>query len=190
MSDLPARIEGYAVVCDRGCIADATGAMPEALKNDAEWDFFQAALDAADVSVLGRRSYDVTPNPRGRRRLIMTRSVDAPVRKDELIVFWNPAAATLTDALALYEMPVRTLAVTGGRDVFDYFLAGPTPFTNFYLSRMHGVSLPGGVGVFSAVETEGHSPEYVLTAKGYVAGDHQHLDTQVDVVDWVRKGGK
>ena len=34
------RMDAYVVVSDDGCIADADGRFPDALKHDAEWDFF------------------------------------------------------------------------------------------------------------------------------------------------------
>ncbi len=176
------RIEGYAVVSDDDCIADADGNMPDSLKNDAEWDFFQAGLDAADVSVLGRRSHDATPNHARRNRLVLTRSVEA-VKVDGLIVFWNPDACPLAAALQAFELPVSHLAVTGGRDIFDFFLTGEVRFTAFHLSRVRGVTLPGGTGVFSGVN-RGQSAEAILAEAGYQPGPLQVLDEGVDVVSW------
>jgi hypothetical protein len=83
------QIEAYAVVGDDDRIANAAGEMPEALKNDTEWAFFQAGLDAAQVTVLGRASQEATPNHRRRRRLVMTRSV-RDLRSEGDTVFWNP----------------------------------------------------------------------------------------------------
>ena len=183
MSDL--RIEGYAVVSDDDCIADANGVMPDSLKNDAEWDFFQAGLDAADVSVLGRRSNDATPNHAARKRLILTRSV-ADIRKDDLLVFWNPDSTPIETALAAFGSPVSHLAVTGGRDVFDFFLAKPYRYTSFHLSRVRGVKLPGGTGVFAAVDA-GFAADAVLKGHGFSAGPLRTLDDGVDVVSWTRK---
>jgi hypothetical protein len=40
----PSRIEGYAIVSDNGMIATAKGAMPRALKFDADQDFFASSL--------------------------------------------------------------------------------------------------------------------------------------------------
>lgn len=177
------RIEGYAVVGDDDRIADATGGMPSVLKNEAEWAFFQAGLDAADVTVLGRASQDATPNPKRRRRLVMTRSV-SDVQVDGATVFWNPAGAALRHALTGFPVPVRHIAIAGGRDVFDHFLAGPCRFTTFHLSRVHGVNLPGGRGVFGAVESRGLSAAQVLTAAGYVPPSPMALDDGVDVVSW------
>ena len=176
------RIEGYAVVSDDDRIADADGDMPDSLKNDAEWEFFQAGLSAADVSVLGRRSHDATPNHAKRKRLILTRSVRDVVR-DGLIVFWNPQSCGISSALDAFDMPVSHLAVAGGRDIFDFFLTAETPFTAFHLSRVRGVRLPGGTGVFSGVN-RGQSAEAVLAEAGYQPGPLQVLDEGVDVVSW------
>ena len=66
-------VHGYAIVSDDDCIADAGGAMPRALHNEADWDYFQRGLDLADLVVIGRTSHEVTPNRKGRRRLILSR---------------------------------------------------------------------------------------------------------------------
>jgi hypothetical protein len=125
------RIEGYAVVGDDDRIADAAGQMPNALKNDAEWASFQDGLDAAEIIVLGRHSHDVTPNPRRRRRLVLTRSVERAERQGD-VVFWHPAGASLEDAVEAFGCPVQHIAEAGGQDVFDYFLRPPHRYTAFY----------------------------------------------------------
>lgn len=177
------RIEGYAVVGDDDRIADASGQMPNALKNDAEWAFFQDGLDAADIVALGRRSHDVTPNPRRRRRLVLTRSVARTERQGD-VVFWNPAVASLEAAVEAFGYPVQHIAVAGGRDVFDYFLRSPHRYTAFFLSKIEGVTLPGGTGVFSAVETGGLTAAHVLASFGYGAASTRTIDTGVHVVTW------
>jgi hypothetical protein len=177
------RIEAYAVVGADDRIADATGVMPEALKNDAEWAFFQQGLDAADVTVLGRRSHDATPNHKRRWRLVLTRSVSG-VERDGDVVFWNPDKVGLSAALNQFDGPVTYLAVAGGRDIFDYFLTGAHSYTAFHLSRIEGVNLLNGTGVFKGVET-GETAADVLTASGYKALPRQILDVGVDVVSWV-----
>ena len=68
--------EGHAIVSVDGMIADAEGLMPAALRNDADWRLFQAALDGAALVVLGRLGHARHPNP-GRRRLVVTRAVEA-----------------------------------------------------------------------------------------------------------------
>ena len=177
------RIEGYAVVSDDDRIADSAGLMPDALKNDAEWAFFQAGLDAADVNVLGRKSHDLTPNHKNRRRLIMTRSVTGvELREDG--VFWNSDGATLAESLSCFDCEVQSLAVAGGRDVFDYFLSGAARYSTFFLSRMHGVTLPDGVGVFTRVNSAGEAAEDILAAYGFEGGEQRVIDDGVSVVGW------
>ena len=178
------RIEGYAVVGDDDRIADAAGQMPNALKNDAEWAFFQDGLDAADIVALGRRSHDVTPNPRRRHRLVLTRSVARAEREGD-VVFWNPAGASLEAAVGAFSCPVQHIAVAGGRDVFDYFLRPPHRYTAFHLSQIEGVKLSGGTGVFSAVETVGLTAAHVLASFGYGPASTRTIDTGVHVVTWV-----
>ncbi len=74
-------------------IADQQGQMPPQLRNDADWQQFQAALDQAALVVLGREGHQKHPNP-GRRRLVLTRRVRGLVLdpEDRLSHFWNPMA--------------------------------------------------------------------------------------------------
>lgn len=182
-------IEGYAVVSADDRITDVDGCMPPLLKSDAEWDFFQAGLDAADITVLGRLSHDVTPNPRQRRRLVLSRSTQ-PARPDATpqTVFWNPEQAELAEALAALDCPVRHMAVAGGQGVFDHFLQGPHRYTTFHLSRMESVTLPDGTAVFGDIEKKGLSAETVLRSAGYVPGPRRQLDHMAQVVSWTRPG--
>lgn len=177
------QIEAYAVVGDDDRIANAAGEMPEALKNDAEWGFFQAGLDAAQVTVLGRASQEATPNHRRRRRLVMTRSV-RDLRSEGDTVFWNPENIDLSVALRVFQVDIDRVAVAGGRDVFDHFLSGPDRYTHFHLSRVAGVALPGGRGVFRGVDEEGLSAADILRRAGYVPTSPRRLDDGVEVVTW------
>lgn len=177
-------IEGYAVVSDDDCIANADGRMPEALKSEAEWAFFQAGLDAADVVVLGRLSHKVTPNPKKRLRLVTTSSVDEPQIDEEGTVFWNPAESGLDGALALFQTDVKRLAITGGQGVFDAFLSGEARYSAFFLSRMAGVRLVGGRKVFLQCQTEKMTAETVLERAGFCAKEHKVLDTYASVTAW------
>ena len=178
------RIEAYVVVSDDDKITDHTGAMPDALKNDAEWEFFQKGMDKADVTVLGRRSHAATPNHRQRRRLVMTRS-PSTLPPEPNTVFWNPDVNNLEGALLGFGAGMTHLAVVGGQPVFDFFLTGPNGYTAFHLSRVHGVTLPGGIGAFSAVDETGATMENVLRKAGYTPGIRQELDKNVDVVSWI-----
>jgi len=182
------QIKGYAVVCDNDCLADADGAMPESLKSEAEWAYFQAGLDAADIIVLGRKSHEVTPNPKARLRLVLTSSVEQPVWDDPLTVFWNPAHAPLSLAVAMFDEPVSSLAITGGTLVFDYFLTSIGGFNEFHLSRMQDVYLKEGKKLFSMLEETNETPESYLRKLGYVPAAWQRLDDQASVVCWRREG--
>lgn len=179
------QIEAYVVVGDDDRICTHEGRMPETLKNEAEWTFFQAGLDAADVCVMGRKSHQETPNHKNRNRLIMTRFVDSVETRDRE-VFWNPSKVPLHSALMAFgEDSIAHLAVVGGQSAFDYFLIEPIRYTKFHLSRIHGVTLPGGRGVFAAVERDLVSAETVLTAHGFSPQPATVLDLGVDVVTWL-----
>lgn len=178
------RIEAYVVVSDDDKLADENGEMPEALKNDAEWEFFQKGMDTADVTVLGRRSHEATPNHRGRRRLVMTRSPNV-FEPEPNVLFWNPQDTDLRQALLSFGDGMDHLAVVGGQSVFDYFLTGPNRYTTFHLSRVHGVRLPGGIGAFRAIDETNDTAEDVLRSAGYKPGDRRILDEGVDVVSWI-----
>ena len=182
------RIEAYVVVGDDDNLCDAQGVMPESLKNDAEWKFFQAGLDAADVCVLGRKSHEATPNHKGRKRLIFTRSVAFVERRDEG-VFWNPSNEPLQTALDAFGGEVNHLSVVGGQAVFDFFLDGPHRYSRFHLSRVAGVLIPGGRAVFSSIESGVGTPapphaEDVLVQHGYAPQETIVLDEGVEVVSW------
>ena len=46
---MPLEIIGHAIVSADGMIADRNRRMPAALRNDADWRRFQAALDRSDL---------------------------------------------------------------------------------------------------------------------------------------------
>lgn len=178
------RIEAYVIVGDDDMICDADGVMPESLKNDADWGFFQSGLDAADVCVLGRKNHEVSPNPKGRLRLVLTASVSG-VDSSGDAVFWNPADTSLDTALACFETKVDHLAVVGGQAVFDFFLSEPYRYTRFHLSRIAGVLIPNGRATFSAIESHpGLSAEDVLRQHGYSPKEEVTLDKDVELVSW------
>jgi hypothetical protein len=172
-------IEGHAIVSADGMIADAGGNMPPGLRNDADWQRFQAALDRAALVVLGRVGHLRHPNP-GRRRLVFTRSVDGlrPDPNDPLANFCNPrnaAPSELFDGLGIIR---GVIAVTGGTGVFDYFMPH---YDRFALAEVHGFVLPGGTPCFSS----GH-PRTVLAAAGMVPCEIETLDDGVTLTYWRR----
>lgn len=154
-------------------IADANGVYPPELKNEADWQRYQAALDAAVLVILGRRGHQNHPNP-GRRRLVLTRSVSALEEdaRSPLVTLWNPQGIELQDALASLGISDGAVAVTG---LFDLFLPY---YTRFILSERHDLVLANGTPCFSA----GH-PRSILASASLRPGrpeiiDHEEMVTQ------------
>jgi dihydrofolate reductase len=178
------RFEGHAIVSADDKIADADGNKPAALDHPADLARFQAALDEAALIVLGRRSHEASPDRSGRKRLIMSRSVEAPEKRADGW-WWNPAHATLEDALRAAAPDGGLVAIPGGREVFDLFLGAG--LDAFHLTRNASVSLPCGVPVFSAC-ADGTPAEAVLEGAGLRPAEHEVLDekARVSVTVWRR----
>jgi hypothetical protein len=181
----PRRIEGYAIVSEDGMLANAAGIMPDSLKFEADQHFFERGLDSVDVVVHGRHSHERQRRSDLRRRLILTRKVSAiaddPSNKKAL--FWNPAGASLEQAMAVLGAADGSVGVIGGTDVFGLFL---NRYDIFHLSRAPDVRLPGGRPVFPDVPTR--TPEEVLAGHGLEAGPRQALDAVkgLTLVSWHR----
>src|ERR1035438_10342966 len=169
----PRRIEGYAIVSEDGMLADASGIMPDQLKFEADQKFFEHGLDEVDVVVHGRHSHERQRHSDLRRRLILTRKVpaiaDDPSNKKAL--FWNPAGASLEQAMAVLGVADGSVGVIGATDVFGLFL---DRYDVFHLSRAPNVQLPGGRPVFPDVPAQ--TPEAVLARHGLEPGERQMLD--------------
>lgn len=180
---LPAaiRFTGHAIVSTDGMIAAAGGSMPSALRNDADWRLFQAALDQSALVVLGRLGHHRHPNP-GRRRLVFTSRVSAiaPDAADPLATYYNPAGATLAEALASAGISAGTVAVTGGTRVFDAFLP---LYDAFDLAEVNCLAMPGGIACFSS----GH-PRQVLAGVGLLPSRSELIDpaAAVSLTHWHR----
>jgi dihydrofolate reductase len=182
----PFRIEGYAITCLNGAIADATGAMPDALKLEADQDFFEKALDGAAIVVHGRTSHEGQPNSPQRRRLVLTRRVKAlaPNPNNTNARFWNPSGASLEAACAAVGCRAGRIAVLGGPEVYNHFLE--IGYDSFYLSCADKVRLLGGLTMFPPGRLS-RSPEKVLAGAGLKAGKSQRLGNDVSLVEWRRR---
>ena len=169
-------IEGHAIVSADGMIADVAGEYPAALRNDADWALYQAALNRAAVVVTGRRGHERFPNP-GRRRLVLTRRVerlgDDPT--DPRATYWNPAGMPLRAVLAELGIGDGIVAITG---VFELFVAD---YDRFVLSESHRLVIPDGTPCFAA----GH-PRMVLTQAGLRPLAVELIDpaAMVTTTDW------
>ena len=181
----PSRIEGYAIISEDGMIANAAGIMPSALKFEADQQFFERGLDAVDVVVHGRHSKEKQRRSDLRRRLILSRRISSISShpNNSKALFWNPAGATLEQAMAVLGVLNGSIGVIGGTEVFALFL---DRYDTFYLTRAPGVQIPGGRPVFPEVPRI--MPEDVLTQHGLSQGQHQVLDAKsgLAVVAWCR----
>jgi dihydrofolate reductase len=140
-------VHGHAIVCGLARMTDATGAMPEALRFEADWALFQAALDHAHVSLIGRRTHAAAPNVRRRRRVVVTRAPSRPLADTQAVAF-DPARADLRAFLAARFGETAHVAVVGGTDVFD-LAADALGYDAFTLTVAPAVRLEGGRPVFA-----------------------------------------
>ena len=179
------RIDGYVIVSADGMLANAARVMPDELKFDADKEFFTAALDHADLIVHGRNSYEDQPNSPRRKRVILTRMIDAiaPDASNSKATLWNPAGASFEEACDFAGVNSGTAAIIGGPVVFGMFM---DRYDTFWLSQAHAVHLPGGEPCFPGVPER--SPEQILAAHGLTAGKVQILDAagDVSVTPWRR----
>ena len=155
------------------------------MRNDADWTRFQAALDAAAVTVVGRRGHIANPNVKGRNRLVVSSSARDVERRNDAW-WWNPREADVDEALTQAAPKGGVVAVTGGRRVFDLFLS--YGFDAFFLARAHGVLIPGGIRAFSGIGAD-LSMDAMLDSHGLVAAWPEVLDPArgVDLVVWRRR---
>jgi dihydrofolate reductase len=179
------RVEGYAIVSADGMIADADRHMPDSIKNEADQKFFQGSLDHAAAVVHGRHSHEGGPRADRRRRLIITHRTDsiAPTSKHPHALLWNPAGASLEQALGELGVHDGVVAIIGGPDVFGMFLPR---YDAFHLSRAARARIPGGRPVFPQVPAQ--TPEEILAGHGLQPGPRRALDAaqEVTLTTWQR----
>lgn len=174
-------IDGYAIISDDHCIADVNGNMPDCLKNDADWAYFQAALDAATLTVVGRKGHEANPNRKNRRRLILSRSVSGLEQRADGW-WWNPECCDWAEVLEQAAPEGGAIAIPGGREVFDLFLQ--LGYSSFHLARAEGSLVPGGTKLFSGVENA--TPEQILTRYKLLPSAKQWLDAdaRISMIVW------
>jgi hypothetical protein len=177
MSSPPIQIHGYAIVSDDDRIADADGATPPSLRNDADWVYFQRELDRADLVALGRLGHEANPNVKRRRRLVLTSHARGLERRGDAW-WWSPAQATWRETAARLLPNGGRVAVPGGQGAFDLFRE--IGYSAFHLSRAHGARLGGGRALFAACD-RGLSAEAVLRSAGLTPGAPENIDASADV---------
>ena len=124
--------------------------MPDALRFDADWTYFQAALDAADVTMLGRHTHEAAPNVKGRRRLVVSRGVRAVIQEDARTWWVNSEDVAPASAVAAVAGAAADTAVVGGTGVFSWILE-ESGFEEFHLSLAHHVMLGAGRPLFEDI---------------------------------------
>ena len=179
------RIEGYVIVSADGRLADARNVMPVELKFEGDKRFFTTALDAADLIVHGRNSFEDQPNSPKRKRVILTRAIGAtaPDPSNPKAILWNPAGASFEAACEAAGVSSGAVAIIGGPTVFGMFM---DRYDTFFLSQAPHVRLPDGEPCFPGVPAR--SPQQILAAHGLKAGEPQILDPSagVTVTPWRR----
>jgi dihydrofolate reductase len=172
-------IEGYAIVSADGMIADAHGAMPGSIRNDADQHYLQTEMDRAAVVVHGRYSHEGGPRAPGRKRLVVTRQVAGlaadPSQPNALL--WNPAGADLAQAIEALAAETGPIAVIGGTDVFGLFLP---LYDVFHLTCATQARIPGGRPLFSAVGP-GVTVEDVLRRHGLRPKPPREIDAAAGI---------
>jgi hypothetical protein len=178
-------IHGYAIVSQDDRIADAGGTTPDALRNEADWAYFQAELDRASLTVLGRLGHEANPNAKARPRLVLSSSAAGLERRPDGW-WWNPALVSWREAIAAVLPSGGRVAVPGGRRVFDLFLA--LGYDAFHLTRAEAVRVGEGVALFSDCD-RGERAEAVLSRHGLVPGERQVIDPDgpVSLTVWRRR---
>ena len=179
------RIEGYVIVSGDGMLANADRVMPDGLKFEGDKKFFTDALDHANLIVHGRNSFEDQPNSPKRKRVVLTRNVEAiaPDPANPKSTLWNPAGASFEAACERASVRSGTVAIIGGPYVFGMFM---DRYDTFWLSLAPNVRLPGGEPCFPGVPDR--SPQQILAAHGLRAGEPRVLDAayEVSVTPWRR----
>ena len=180
-------VAGYVIVSADGRIATSDRVVPLSLQFPADQAFLKDALDASALVVHGRHSQEDEGITASRKRLVVTRSVEAfafdPLRPK--IALWNPAGLGFEAACARHCVTDGGVAILGGPGVYDHFL---DRYDAFFLSRAPNVRLPGGLAAFSEIEA-GATPEKVLSTHGLKAAGDRTLDATagVTVTLWLRE---
>src|SRR5471030_3039665 len=97
-------------------LANADRVMPQGLKFEGDKQFFTAALDRADLIVHGRHSHEEQPNSPRRKRISLTRGINAIATDPDnpKATLWNPAGASFEAACEFAGVRSGTVAIIGG----------------------------------------------------------------------------
>jgi len=165
-------IHGYAIVSDDDKIADKNGSIPPSLRNDKDWEQYQAALARSDLVVFARVSHENEPETHGVPRVVVSHGV-AGLEQRQDAWWWNPKAVGWDEVIARVLPDGGDVAAPGGQGVFDLFLK--IGYDVFHLARARGVELPEGRAVFSECKDGVHA-EAVLEKYGLLHAERIELD--------------
>ena len=179
------RIEGYAIVSKEGAIAEGDGSFPKTIEIPADQKHYRDSVARAGGVVNGKYSAEGGPLEAARKRLILTRKVDAiaPHPEKPNALLWNPKGASFEEAWAKLGAS-GTAAVVGGTEVFGLFLE--IGYDAFYLTQAEA-SVPHGRPVFPQVR-DGTTAQDVLSKHGYTLESSRVLDAATNTVleEWSR----
>ena len=179
------RIDGYVIVSADGMLADAQNVMPDELKFEGDKRFFTAALDRADLIVHGQNSHEQQPNSPRRKRIVLTRKVEAtaPDPTNPKALLWNPAGASFESRLRACRRHV------GHRRHHRR----PRRVRHVHGPLRHVLAVAGAKGAAARrralFSRRGpRTPQQVLASHGLKPGDAQMLDPadEVSVTPWRR----
>ncbi len=81
--------------------------------------FLHEELDASDVVIVGKTTYDIAFEPLSKRNcIVLTRGVSIREQRSDSLVYFNATAADVREELSRY----RRAALLGGTQVYTYFL--------------------------------------------------------------------
>jgi len=165
-------IHGYAIVSDDDMIANAAGEVPPALRNEKDWEQYQAAQARSALVAFARKSHENEPNTHHEPRLVVSRAAKGLEKRDDAW-WWNPEEVAWADIVARVVPDGGEVAACGGQGVFDLFLG--VGYDVFHLARARGVTLPGGRKLFSACGA-GVTAEAALASRGLRHAERIELD--------------
>jgi dihydrofolate reductase len=166
-------LTGYAVVSADGFIADRNGRLPDSLRFEADFAYFQSALDQADLTLLGRKTHEAAPNVKRRLRLVLSRKVRALTRTDDVTWWLDPGDGRLQPALQRLATGTGRVAVVGGTAVFE-LVRQTVGYAGFDLSVAKDVRLGAGRPIFPGADLA--AAEDLLGRHGLEAEETRWLD--------------
>lgn len=143
----------------------------------SEWasaeDFrhLQKVLDKAHGCVMGRVTHDLHPNIKGRRRIVLTRSITAECITNHHTLFINPLTHDKTDFLEKIgnHSGGDRLCILGGADIYRFWLENHG-YTCFDLTIEHNITFGAGIPLFPCQVGHRTDPRDVLGASGMSCG--------------------